>query len=111
MPDVPSVLPDTTRALAVRVIPIDALPSQVLAVQLGEQPCRIDIYQRTTGLFLDLYVADRAIVTGVVCRDRAIMVIDAYRGFVGDLTFYDTQGTADPQYDGLGTRWQLLWVS
>lgn len=111
MVDVPSLLDPTTTPLAIQVIPTDAVPAQVLTVQLGNQPCRIDVYQRSTGLFVDLYVADRPVVLGVLARDRNVLVVDEYHGFTGDIVFYDTQGRDDPTYDGLGTRWQLLWVS
>lgn len=108
---VPSALVAVSRALASVVVPLSAVPSQVLAVSLGDQPCRIDVYQKSTGLYLDLYVADRAIVIGVLCRDRNVLVVDTYRGFTGDLTFYDTQGANDPSYEGLGDRWRLVWLS
>lgn len=107
----PSALAAVTQALASVIVPVAAVASQVLAVTLGAQPCRIDVYQKSTGLYLDLYVADRPVVVGVLCRDRNVVVIDAYRGFTGDLTFYDTQGTSDPFYTGLGTRYQLVWLS
>lgn len=96
--------------LTAQVIPLAPVPSQVLAVSLGDQPCRIDIYQKSTGLFLDLHVADRPVVVGVLCRDRNLLVRDRYLAFAGDLTLYDTQGTDDPQYVGLGSRWQLVWL-
>jgi hypothetical protein len=78
-------------------------------VQLGGQQCRIKVYQRRSGLFLDLYVNDSPIITGVIARDRVAIVRDAYLGFFGDLAFIDTQGTSDPTYSGLGSRFLLVW--
>lgn len=94
-----------------QIIPLLATPSQTLSVRLGAQACRVHVYQKTTGLFLDLYVNDTLVVGGVIARNGARIVRDAYLGFVGDLAFSDTQGAEDPQYAGLGTRWVLAYVT
>lgn len=91
-------------------IPLDPVPFQDLSVQLGGQNCQISVYELTTGLFLDLSVDNTPIVTGVLCNDRCRIVREAYLGFIGDLSFIDTQGTDAPQSTGLGDRWQLLYL-
>jgi hypothetical protein len=101
----------TGSAVNIQSIPMNALPSQRLNAQLGNQPCTIDIYQKLTGLYLDLKVNDAAIVTGALCLEGNFLVRDAYLGFVGDLMMVDTQGTQDPDYTGLGGRFSLLWVA
>lgn len=93
-----------------QTIPLKAVPSQTLKVELGGQLCRIDIRQKATGLFLDLYVSDALLLAGVICQDRNRIVRSRYLGFTGDLAFVDGQGTADPTSDGLGTRFGLLWL-
>ena len=90
-------------------IPLVATPSQTLTVQLGAQPCRIDVRQRRTGLFVDLYVQDVPVRLGVKALDRTKLVRDAYLDFVGDLYFVDTQGADDPDYTGLGGRFLFIW--
>lgn len=97
--------------MATENIPLVAVPSQTLSVQLGEQSCRINVRQRRTGIFVDLYVQDVAICEGVKAIDRKYVVRAPYTGFVGDLFFVDMQGTDDPYFDGLGSRWQLAWDS
>lgn len=92
-------------------IPLTALPSQVVSVQLGSQPCRLQIFQKATGLFIDVYVSDVAIVLGAACLNAVFIVRDIYLGFLGDLVFVDTQGDSDPDYTGLGNRFSLLWVA
>lgn len=67
------------------------------------------VRQRRTGVYLDLYVAGVAIVLGVLALDRVGLVREAYLGFVGTLYFADTDGSEAPSYEGLGTRWVLLW--
>ena len=90
-------------------IPLLVTPSQTLTVQLGRQSCRIAVRQRRTGLFVDLYLQDVPIVQGVKALDRVRIVRDAYLDFMGDLYFVDTQGTADPSFDGFGGRFVLVW--
>lgn len=94
-------------------VPLSAVPSQLIAITLGQQPCTIRVYEKTFGLYLDLYVGTSPIVLGAKAHDRNRIVRDAYHGFVGDLTFVDTQGRDDPSYTGLGSggRFVLLWLS
>ena len=93
------------------VVPLQALTSQFVAVTLGGQNCTIAVYQKATGLFLDLSVDGALIIGGVLCRNLHKIVIDAYLGFTGDLGFYDTQGLLDPDWTGLGGRFVLLYQS
>lgn len=60
---------------------------------------------------MDLTVDGAVIMTGVICRDRVRIVRYTYLGFVGDLSFYDTEGATDPTHSGFGTRYQLLYLS
>jgi hypothetical protein len=90
-------------------IPLVATPSQTLTVQLGQQSCRIDVRQRRTGLFVDLYVQDEPICLGVKALDRTRLVRGSYLGFVGDLYFTDLQGDSDPDYTGLADRFLFVW--
>lgn len=91
-------------------IPLAAVPSQVVTVTLAAQPCRIQVYQKSTGLYFDLYVADVPIVLGVACLNATPMVQDRYHGFIGDFGWGDTQGESDPDYTGLADRFVLLWA-
>ncbi|KWE25721.1 phage baseplate plug protein [Burkholderia territorii] len=92
------------------ILPITAKPAQNFSVLLAGQNCQISVYQKTTGMYLDLSVNNAPIKSGIACRDRVLLIRHAYLGFVGDLTFFDTQGVADPEYAGLGTRWQLVYL-
>lgn len=94
-----------------QIIPIQPLPAQAFNVTLGGQSCALSIYQKSTGLFLDLSVSGAAVMTGVVCLDRSLLVRQPYLGFIGDLSFVDTYGKDDPQYTGLGMRWVLAYLS
>jgi len=103
-----------------QIIPLTAVPSQLVNVLLAGQNCQIKVYQKSTGMFVDLYVDNALIIGGVIAENLNRIVRDAYLGFVGDLVFYDTQSTvqadgtlggADPSYTGLGAQFQLLYVT
>jgi hypothetical protein len=91
-------------------IPLQPVPSQTLAVLLAGQNCKLAVYQKTTGLYIDLSINDVPVVTAVICRDRARIVRQPYRGFVGELSFSDLLGTSDPDYTQLGSRFALVYL-
>jgi len=91
-------------------IPLQSVPNQSLSITLAGQNCRINIYQRSTGLYCDLYVDNTLIIGGVICQNLNRIVRDAYLGFIGDLGFFDAQGINDPDYTGLGSRYLLIYL-
>lgn len=93
------------------IIPTRAVPSQIVNVTLGGQSCRLDIRQRATGLFIDVYVNDAVIVAGVLCLNLNRIVRSVYLGFIGDLAFVDAAGNADPDYALLGSRYFLAYLA
>lgn len=93
------------------IIPLTDTPAQTFSVQLGGQSCSINLYQKSTGLFLDLIVNNVAVLTGVICENLNRIVRNKYLGFLGDLMFEDMQGTSDPYYSGgLGNRFLLCYL-
>ncbi|WP_313622832.1 phage baseplate plug protein [Achromobacter sp.] len=91
-------------------IPLKRVPAQTLSVMLNGQNCQISVYQKSTGVYLDLWLNNSPIVTSVLCHDRVRLVRSEYLGFLGDLTFVDTQGHADPEYLGFGSRFVLAYM-
>lgn len=91
-------------------IPLSATPSQALSVILGGQNCQINVYQKTTGLYVDLFVNNSPLVQGAIARNAVRIVRHAYVGFIGDLAFLDTQGESDPDSTGLGARYQFVYL-
>lgn len=92
------------------IVSVNPYPSQVINVALGGQNCSLKLSTRTTGMFIDVYVGTTPIVTGVSLLNGVRVVRDAYLGFVGDFLVYDQQGSDDPIYSGLGTRWLLFYL-
>lgn len=93
-----------------KIIPVAAVPSQTLSAVLAGQNCQISIYQKTTGLYVDVAVNDAPIVTGAIARDRVRIVRHVYLQFQGDLIIVDTQGASDPDSSGLGARFELVYL-
>ena len=95
------------------IVPLQAVPNQTLFVTLGGQNCQLNVYQKRYGLFMDVFVQGGAqtIVTGVLASNLNLIVLSAYLGFVGDFMFFDSQGQNNPTYDGLGTRYNLMYLS
>lgn len=91
-------------------LPLTATPAQMLDAMLGGQPVKLSLYQKSAGLFIDITVNGAALATGLICRDRVKLVRREYLGFTGDFVFVDTQGLSDPTYDGLGTRYLLIYL-
>jgi hypothetical protein len=97
--------------MATLIVPLNPFPNQITKISLANQACTIHVYQRLTGLYLDLYIQDQLLIGGVICQNQNRIVRDIYLGFVGDLAFIDNAGNDDPYYDGLGTRWSLCYLA
>ena len=96
-----------------QIVPLQAgVPNQTLTTTLGDQSVQINLYQKATGLFLDLYLLPGTLVlAGALCRNLRPIVISPYLGFIGDLMFADLRGAQDPDYTGLGERYILSYLT
>jgi hypothetical protein len=92
------------------VVPLVAVPAQKQSIPLGGQNAGITVYMMGSRLYFDLTLDDAPVVSAVLCQDRVKLVGEVAYGFSGDLAFIDTQGTNDPTYDGLGDRYQLVYL-
>lgn len=92
-------------------IPLIVVPNQSLTVLLSNQTCLINVRQRSTGLFLSLYVDNIPIITSALCLNATKLVRDVYLGFHGELAFFDTQGETDPVYTGFSKRYFLGYIT
>ena len=94
-----------------QTVPLQPVPSQSTKVVLGGQNCQILIYQKPQGCFVDINADGVDIVVGIIGRDAVPLVCREYTGFIGNLLFIDTQGSSDPSYDGLGSRFNLVYLT
>lgn len=94
------------------IVPLKSVPAQQLSILLNGQSCQIKVYQKFFGVFVDLYINNTTlIIGGVIGQNLNMIVRSLYLGFVGDIAFYDTQGTDDPDWTGLGSRFLLIYYT
>jgi hypothetical protein len=98
-----------------QIVPIQPIPNQQVQCQLAGQACTFNIYQQAYGLYIDVYVGQALIIAGVIGENLNRIVRSLYLGFVGDLTFWDTQAGPgfdgeSPIYTGLGSRFLLVYI-
>lgn len=92
-------------------IPLNAVSSQKLSITLAGQPCQLSVYTLLDGaIYMDVLLNGSPIVQCARCLNNNKIVRAAYTGFIGDFIFTDTQGSSDPTYDGLGARYQLVYL-
>ena len=94
-----------------QIIPTQPIYAQRLSITLGGQSCVVALYQKSTGLFVDLTVNGIVLFTGVICRAQSLLVRQPSLGFTGDIVFIDTQGQIDPVWSGLNARWILVYLT
>lgn len=93
------------------IIPLLAEKHQTFSTTLGSQNCEFAVYQKSTGLYIDVIVDGAPLVYGMLCRDRVKLIRHEYLRFDGELFFADISGRKDPEYSGLGGRYQLIYVA
>lgn len=91
-------------------IPLIQTPSQILNVPIGTGVFQINVYQKSTGVYIDVLQSGTLLIGGVLCLDRNLIFRGSYLGFPGDLAFVDNQANNDPDYTGFGTRYQLVYL-
>lgn len=96
-----------------QIVPLQTTPNQTLNVLLGGQSCQINVWTLMDGLtYLDLIVGNSTpILSMQICQDKNLLVRYPYAGFIGDMWFFDTQGSSDPVYTGFGDRYQLQYIT
>lgn len=91
------------------VIPVQATPSQEVNAVLNSQQTTLRIYQKSTGMFMDVLLDGALVIGGVICLNDNVIIRSAYLGYLGDFAILDTQGSDDPYFTGLGTRWIVTY--
>ena len=92
-------------------IPIQPVSNQRLAVVLAGQTCQLYIYTKPQGMFVDINADGVNVSLGVIARDGVPLNACDYSTFQGNFYFVDTQGSSDPAPSGLGSRYQLVYVT
>ena len=93
-----------------QIVPLQAVANQNLQITLNGQLVSLNVYQTNYELAMDVYVGATLIIGGVVCQNLNRIIRSLYLGFQGDFSFYDQQGTSDPVFTGLGSRYLLFYL-
>lgn len=98
------------------IVPLQAIPAQHILTTLdGGQLVQLKLYTRRYGMFMDVYVNGVLEIGAVICQNLNRIIRSQYLNksvdFAGDFLFFDMQGNSDPVYTGLGTRFQLYYVT
>ena len=93
------------------IVPLQPLPSQTVNALLNNQATTLNVYQKNAlGLYVDVLLNNALIIGGVIAENLNRIVRSVYLGFIGDLCFIDNEGSTDPVYTGLGTRYSLAYL-
>lgn len=92
-------------------IPLSAEPSKIYKCILNNQECTLKLYQKGRNMFLDLQVGAEYICTGAVCLNLVPAVQVSSPDFSGNLVFVDILGDTPPQYEGLNSRYFLVYYT
>ncbi len=91
------------------IIPLRAIPWQSFSVVLNGQNCVLSLRQMGERLYADLTCNDVEIFAGRLCTLGTKLNCYPTTNFQGSLFFFDNFGKQDPQYEGLGDRWTLIF--
>ena len=97
-----------------QIIPLIPSPNRVIRADLDGYTVSIDLHWQTKAQqwFIDLncdqvglHYNGFALVTGTdMLKSRTTLLL-------GALILIDSEGNSDPDFDGLGTRWILIYLS
>ena len=94
-----------------QTVPLQPVPNQQVQTVLGGQNCQIAVYQKDQGVFADLNVNGVDVSSGILALNTVNLCPCGYAGFAGSLFFADTQGSDDPVYTGIGSRFLMLYMT
>lgn len=90
-------------------IPLDPIPWQKLSVVLNDQACDIEVRQIGARLYASLIADGDTIGANVLAVNGGRVNLYPHPTFAGTLRWFDAVGDEPPQYEGLGSRWLLLY--
>lgn len=92
-------------------IPMQKLPNQTLSIVLDGQNCVINLRQNGDRMYSTLTANDMKVCSGHACLNAEPIPVWGTARFSGKLFFVDTKGKEHPTYEGLGDRFELLYVT
>ncbi len=87
----------------ITIIPLEAVPNQVINFTLDNENYVIYLSTRLNNLYISIKKNGTYIVCNRICRNMTYIC----KWFV----FMDIEGKSDPVYEGLGVRYNLFWMT
>lgn len=94
-----------------QIIPLTPIPAQIIYCILEGQNVAINLYQKDNKMYMDLFNNGENIFKTFRVLTGVNMIRQIYYGFIGGIVMIDTQGFEDPQYEGLNSRWILVYLN
>lgn len=91
-------------------IPLSKDPNQTFITELNGKICEFEIVSRYGYTFMNLTVDGNVQFNGIICQNRTNLLQYKHYTLQGELMFIDTQGNNDPEADGFGERYFLIYV-
>ena len=92
-------------------VPLSPIPGQRLQIVLDDQNVTLTVRQKGPRMYIDLDVGTTRVMSGAICYDRTNVKQYKTMPFTGGLFFVDIEGRDAPEFEGLGTRWFLMYLS
>lgn len=107
-----------------QTVPLLATPNQRFTVTLNE--VLYNIYLRTedallgysdeetepqSHLYISVEDSTQPYTNSRICQNLNPLIPESYRGFDGQLLFVDLEGDDDPEFNGLNTRFLLIYLT
>jgi hypothetical protein len=90
-------------------IPLSAIPFQRVSLVIGSQSVEIEVRQMGSSVFTSAVVDGVQITRSTRAVNGGELFPWTFPDKPAEIKWVDTQGDADPQYEGLGSRWLLVY--
>lgn len=95
-----------------KIITLHQKDDQYFSMILEKKAYRFRLLDRgIAGVFLDVYVSNKLLITGILCLDRVRIIRLAYKRFPGDLMFVDQLAFDNPQFSYFNERFKLYYLT
>lgn len=93
-------------------IPLLPTPNQVVNTTINDKAIEVSLALRKNNrLYATISINNETIISSRVCLDRTALTPEWYKNKNMVFTFVDSQGYTDPEYSGLGSRYNLFMVA
>lgn len=95
--------------MTIRTIPLSAIPYQIVSAVVNDQSFQLEIRQLGAFMFVTTIVDGEEVASSVRAVAGQSITPWPSADVNTSVVWVDTQGSDDPQYEGLGTRWLLAF--